>query len=338
MVVMQNKIRKNWHPPKELKTVVVKYQILSNGFISGLRIDKSSGDPANDKVAIEGVANSVPFDPLPDGVDILPIEYGFEQVIRSGMHQIPVSERNDAIILANAAIDIVNQKDKDLDAAVDKLDFAFEKDPKNHQISSVLRAVSAYVNDETPDKVRILHRVLALDPQQHAAIEKLRIFLKAEGKDPDSVSQRIAMGEQLLEKMDAEGALAEFTQTNMIKPGSCPQDKMVEAYRILVGHRMARKWQTIAKLRKDDECLCGLGRSYQLAGEYGKAESYYKEALAVNPASDMAKSLMKKLEEEKATGIKEKVDTAHGPAIMSVRQSKSGRRLVAERIREHGLN
>ena len=307
MVQMQKKISKNWHPPKVLKSVTIKWQVLPSGQITGLRVDKSSGDPANDKAALDSVALSAPFEPLPAGVPPMPIQYVFEDQIRSGMEQISVSDRNASINLSNSAIDLTNNKE--YEQALDKLDFAFEKDPKNPSISHVLRNIAAYVNDDTPDKVHLLYRILALDPQQHGAIEKLRILHRASGIDPDSVSQRMELGESLLKKWDAEGALVEFTSANSIKPNSCPQEKIVEVYRVLAGQRMARKWLVYAKIRKDVETLCGLGRSYQLAGDYEKSEDYYKQALALDQTSDMAKNLKAKLEEEKKTGVREKVNT-----------------------------
>lgn len=305
MVKLQEKISKNWHPPKDPKTVVVKWNILPSGNVTALRIDKSSGDPACDKAALDSVALSAPFDPLPEGVDTTPIQFTFQQIIRSGMDQIPVSERAASVSLSNSAVDLV--KNKNFEEALDKLDFAFERDPRNAHISSVLRAVSAYVSDETPEKVHVLQRVLAMDPQQHAAIEKLRILHRAAGVDPNSANQRMELGNACLSRGDAEGALAEFSAANSIKAGSCSQEKMAEVYRVLAGHRMAKKWEMCVKVRRDAEGLCGLGRAHQLAGEYDKAQKYYEEAIPLDTDSTMAKNLLAKLAEERETGVREKV-------------------------------
>ncbi|MBY0548371.1 MAG: TonB family protein [Candidatus Obscuribacterales bacterium] len=305
LVRMQQKISKNWNSPKEPKTVTVKWQLLPDGTIAGLRIDKSSGDPACDKAALDSVAMSAPFEPLPKGVPASPITFTFQQAIRFGMEQIPISERAASISLSNSAVDLTNNKQ--LEEALDKLDFAFERDPANNQIAGILRAVAAYVSDETPDKVHILHRVLALDPQQHAAIEKLRVLHRASGIDPNSADSRLKLGDECLNKRNAEGALAEFSAANAIRPGACPQEKMTEVYRALAGQRLARKWQTSVKVRRDADGLCGLGRAHQLAGYYDEAEKCYKEALAEERDSVMAKNLLAKLEEEKASGVREKI-------------------------------
>lgn len=305
MVQMQQKISKNWNPPKEPKPVTVKWQLLPDGNIAGLRIDKSSGDPACDKAALDSVAMSAPFAPLPGGIPATPITFTFQHVIRSGMEQIPISERAASISLSNSAIDLTNNKQ--LDEALDKLDFAFERDPANTHIAGILRAVSAYVSDETPNKVHILHRVLSLDPQQHAAIEKLRVLHRAAGLDPNSADSRLKLGDEYLSKRDAEGALAEYSAANAIRKGSCPQERMTEVYRALAGQRLARKWQTSVKVRRDADGLCGLGRAYQLAGDYDEAQKYYNEALLEERDSAMAKNLLAKLAEEKATGVKEKI-------------------------------
>ncbi len=89
----------------------------------------------------------------------------------------------------------------------------------------------------------------------------------------------MALGTDYLKKKNPEGALVEFTAANSIKAGTCPQDTIVEAYRVLAGHRMARKWQTVLKYHKDVECLCGLGRSYQLAGDYAEPRNTTKKRL-----------------------------------------------------------
>ena len=71
---------------------------------------------------------------------------------------------------------------------------------------------------------------------------------------------------------------------------------------------MARKWEKYLKVCKNVEAYCGMGRSYQLAGDYDKAEEYYKLALERDLGSTMAKNLLARLEEEKKTGKKEKID------------------------------
>ena len=307
MVEVSKKISKNWKPPKKLLPVKVKWQIARDGSIIGLMIERSSGDPDSDKAAIDAVAKSAPFAPLPEGVDMIPMLYSFRDHVRSGMHQIPVSERRISIGLSNSAAELANNKN--FPESLEKLDFAFERDPKNPMIARVLRYISAYINDDTPDNINLLHKILALDPRQHAAIEKLRILLRASGVDPDSASQRFAQGKKCLGNWDAEGALVEFSAANSIKRGTAPTSIMLKVYRILAGNRMARKWETIARVRKDVETFCGLGRSYQLAGNYKKAESFYKKALELDQTSQMAKGLMAKLAKEKETGEKEEIDT-----------------------------
>jgi TonB family protein len=307
MVNMQKKIHDNWKEPKNLKCVRIKFQIQTNGAVTGLRVDKSSGDPGNDKAAVDAVALSSPFAPLPKGVGSMPIEYTFDNVQRSGMEQIPMSERVASQALSNMAVDLVNKKM--LAEGMDNVEFAFDRDPKNPNLSNILRAISAYTNDDTPDNIHLLYRVLAMDPQQYAALEKLRVLLRAKGVDPDSASQRMARGEELLQQQDPFGAIVEFTAANSIAPGVCPASKTVDAYRVMAGHRMASKWLTVVKTHKDADSLCGLGRSYQLAGDYDKAEKYYKEAHELQNDSAMPTALLAKLEEERKTGVKEKTDT-----------------------------
>jgi TonB family protein len=306
MVNMQKKIHDNWHPPEKIRAVRIKFQIQSNGGVTGVRVDKSSGDPGNDKAAVDAIALSAPFTALPKGIPNMPIEYTFDTVVRSGMEQIPVSERAASNALSNMAIDLLNKKM--LSEAMDNAEFAFDRDPRNPSLSSILRAIAAYVNDETPDKVHLLYRVLAMDPQQYGALEKLRVLLREKAIDPDSASARMAQGEELLAHQDPFGAIVEFTAANSITPGACSPDRMADAYRALAGHRMATKWLTVLKTHRDTDCLCGLGRSYQLAGDYDNADKYYKEAKELDPGSEMVSILIAKLEEEKKTGVKQKTD------------------------------
>lgn len=306
MVRLSKAVSSKWNRPKTVKETRVKFQVLKNGKISGLMIDLSSGDPENDKAAIDAVAKAAPFEPLPDGINLMPITYSFGAVNRSGMNQIPVSERRISLSLSNEAARMANHQE--FEKALDNLDFAFERDPKNAQISHVLRQIAAYIDDDTPDKVHLLHRILAIEPLQYGAIEKLDVLHKAAGIDPNSASQRMALGDKQLAQFDAEGALAEYSAANNIKEGTCPTEKMAEAYRIMAGKRMARKWEKYLKVCKNVEAYCGMGRSYQLAGDYDKAEEYYKLALERDLGSTMAKNLLARLEEEKKTGKKEKID------------------------------
>jgi TonB family protein len=303
MVGVSSKIKKNWHAPPTVKSVVLRWQIAPDGTISDLHIDKSSGDPANDKAALDAVASSAPFDPIPKGMPSLPIEFGFGNAIRSGLHEVSASDQAASHSLYNEAVELINKKQFSI--ALDKLEFALDRDPKNTAIASALRYVGAYVSDDTPDGVTLLYRVLAIDPKQAGALEKLKFFVRAQGQDPGSAQDRLARGQSFLDKKEGEGALVEFTAANSIKANSAPSERLVECYRILAGHRMASKWQTVIKSRRDVEALCGLGRSYQLSGEFDKAEAFYKEALALDATSDMAKSLMAKLDDERTNGPKE---------------------------------
>lgn len=300
MVEMQKKIREHWHAPQNPKHVMVRWQIMPDGTIKGLKIERSSGDPASDKAAIDGVASSAPFAPLPKGLPSFGIEFGFGNEIRSGIHQVLMGDRVASQSLYNESVELLNKKK--FAEALDKLEFALDRDPDNSQISQALRYIAAYVDDETPDNLHVLHRVLALDPKQPSAEQKLEILHKAKGKDPKSAADRAALCDEYLASKNGEGALVEATVAKALKADSISQDKLTAAYRILAGHRMARKWEISERSRPDVECMCGLGQAFQLAGEFDKASEYYKKALALDGGSEMAKGLIAKLDEEKKTG------------------------------------
>lgn len=316
MVEMSKKIKQFWHPPQNPKHVLIRWQIMPDGNIKGLKIERSSGDPASDKAAIEGVAASAPFAPLPKGLPTMSIEYGFGNEIRSGLHQVLMGDRVASQSLYNESVELVNKKQ--FPEALDKLEFALDRDPDNSQISQALRYIGAYVDDETPDNLHVLHRILALDPKQPAADQKLNVLHKAGGKDPTSVDVRAALCDEYLAAQNGEGALVEAQAAKKLKSDAVSQDKLTAAYRILAGQRMARKWHSVEKTRQDVECFCGLGRSYQLAGDYEKAQQYYNKALALDGGSDMAKQLVAKLEEERKTGTSSEV------AKVAVAQHTSG--------------
>ena len=110
MVRMSKAVSSKWNRPKTVKETRVKFQILKNGKISGLMIDLSSGDPENDKAAIDAVAKAAPFEPLPEGINLMPITYSFGAFNRSGMNQIPVSERRISLSLSNEAARMANHQ------------------------------------------------------------------------------------------------------------------------------------------------------------------------------------------------------------------------------------
>lgn len=300
MVAVNQKIKTNWHAPANPKFVVVRWQIAADGTMSGLKVDKSSGDPASDKAAIEAIALSAPFAALPKGLRNLPIEFSFGNEIRAGKHQVAMSDRVASQSLYNEAVGIIQKKQ--YAEALDRLEFALDRDPENSQISQALRYIAAYIDDSTPDNVQLLHRILALDPQQPSAKEKLKIILRSQGKDPAATTDRIALAEEAKAKGDAEGMLVEYSAANDSKAGAVEQTKIVEAYRVLAGRRMQRKWETVSRTRKDAETLCGLGRAHQLAGEYDQATLLYKQALEADNTSDMAKSLLAGVEQEQKNG------------------------------------
>ena len=66
---LQARIKVNWHPPSEPQSMraVVLFKILRSGALSSVRIDKSSGNNDMDRAALQAVASSAPFCPLPPG-------------------------------------------------------------------------------------------------------------------------------------------------------------------------------------------------------------------------------------------------------------------------------
>jgi|GEM_PF-6076215 len=64
---LQKKIKANWYPVKDYgnKRIVVMFKVDRNGKLLNLKILKSSNNQKQDKIALEAVKKSAPFDPLP---------------------------------------------------------------------------------------------------------------------------------------------------------------------------------------------------------------------------------------------------------------------------------
>jgi TonB family protein len=71
MTDMKRKIKRAWLPPKghETDKVIVVFKIHQNGEISDLRLERSSGDPSSDNVALSAIKQAAPFWPFPCRID-----------------------------------------------------------------------------------------------------------------------------------------------------------------------------------------------------------------------------------------------------------------------------
>ena len=79
---IQNKIKKNWNPPKEAasKYVTTKFIIGKNGELIDVTITESSNVKSVDDSALKAVRDSAPFEPLPKSykAESIPIEFTFD--------------------------------------------------------------------------------------------------------------------------------------------------------------------------------------------------------------------------------------------------------------------
>ncbi len=71
MANLQRRIKSHWIPPRfpTSNQVRVTFKVSMTGELSGLRLDRSSGDPIVDKAALEAIRESAPFPNLPAGAD-----------------------------------------------------------------------------------------------------------------------------------------------------------------------------------------------------------------------------------------------------------------------------
>lgn len=87
MADLQRRIKKAWFPPRgqESRRVVVIFKIHSQGELSDLRIDRSSGVASADQAALQAVQNAAPFRPLPNGAPaVVDIQFTFDYNVMGG--------------------------------------------------------------------------------------------------------------------------------------------------------------------------------------------------------------------------------------------------------------
>lgn len=87
MADLQRRIKKAWFPPRgqESRRVVVIFKIHSQGELSDLRIDKSSGVASADQAALTAVQNAAPFRQLPAGAPaVVDIQFTFDYNVFGG--------------------------------------------------------------------------------------------------------------------------------------------------------------------------------------------------------------------------------------------------------------
>ena len=85
---LEQRIRRNWNPPKDgsTKRVVVTFTIGRNGTLLNKSITKSSGIPQADRAAMTAIELTAPFRPLPEEYkgDSVPIEFTFDYNVLNG--------------------------------------------------------------------------------------------------------------------------------------------------------------------------------------------------------------------------------------------------------------
>ena len=82
MADLQKRISRNWIPPRgmESRKVLLLFYVQRDGKVVKVEVEKSSGDQAADRSAIEAVQVSAPFMALPPQIkeDLLPVEFTFD--------------------------------------------------------------------------------------------------------------------------------------------------------------------------------------------------------------------------------------------------------------------
>ncbi len=87
MADLQRRIKRAWFPPKgqESRRVVVIFKIHSDGSLSHLRLDHTSGMAIADQAALKAVENAAPFRPLPSGAPTdVDIQFTFDYNVFGG--------------------------------------------------------------------------------------------------------------------------------------------------------------------------------------------------------------------------------------------------------------
>src|SRR5262249_5854173 len=81
MAKLQRSIKKHWFPPKgdESRRAKVTFDVRSDGEISNVKLEKSTGSPTGDQAALKAVKDTSPADPLPKGSPkVVSIEFTFD--------------------------------------------------------------------------------------------------------------------------------------------------------------------------------------------------------------------------------------------------------------------
>ncbi len=84
---VQKRIKRNWFPPRgaESLTLTLKFKVLKDGKLGGIKLVRSSGIAAADDAAKTAITNSAPFPPLPKGAgDDVDIKFTFDYNVFSG--------------------------------------------------------------------------------------------------------------------------------------------------------------------------------------------------------------------------------------------------------------
>lgn len=87
MVDLQRRIKRAWFPPRgqESRKVVVRFKIHSQGEMTDLIVERSSGVAIADQAALAGVQNAAPFRPLPIGAPpVVDIQFTYDYNVFQG--------------------------------------------------------------------------------------------------------------------------------------------------------------------------------------------------------------------------------------------------------------
>lgn len=314
MASLQRTIRSNWRPPIQdaSKRVVVQFRIHNDGQLSGLKLDTSSGIPLQDHSALDAVTNAAPFAPLPpNSPKSVDIQFTFDYNVFAG------SAKNPRHIASQAEIERQQTLFHDAKKFFDENKLAKAEDniQKASQITALddqgeqlyeqilYKRVKTESNLSEQQKIDLLYRALHCYPADDAAA-LLDSFITKQGTDPHSFDVRVARARDFAKNKKYDEARYEYKVALKINNDVSIRKEMNRLFVQQATDDLIAKWNWALAQASNAENHTGLGKAYETAGNYEKAESEYKTALQIDPYYTMAKDLLASLQARQAADSK----------------------------------
>lgn len=302
MADLQRAIKKHWFPPKNNSSLatVVLFKVGKKGDVSDIKIDRSSGNAASDKAAIQAVATA-PISALPAGAPAnVDIQFTFDYNVWIGHTLTRKPLTNEELDRHfTAAKNFVNAG-KLLEALREMESVSNSNSPDVGKILDII--VAAGKSEKSNERIKLILGALKVAPYNESLKQTLDTALMDAGMDPKSAVAHAELAKIFQTDKDYDSALAEYKRAYALSGDQKYMEAVVRLAAMKDGESLLYKWTVALNRSQTADNHSGLAYAYEMCSDYDGAEAEYKKALEVDPYCELAKVRLAALP-DKATRV-----------------------------------